>query len=307
MTPIRKIALCLAGAAAVLTLAGCSSGDTGVESTAGRGKAPAVGDAEVVPVTPGADAAGGAPREAKAADLRVDQRSIVYNGSLTVRVEDVNHAAAKVSGMVTAAGGFVGADRRSSGTGPSSATLDLRVPSEKFMATVDQLSRELGREENRSISTQDVTEETIDLEARIKTQQARVDSGRRLLARARTLSDLVMLESELAKREADLASLEAKKRRLDDLTALSTISLTLLDPESAVPADDQPGFLGGLKAGWTALLASFGVLLTVLGALLPWLIAFSLPVVVAIWLIRRIRRRPATPAPVAPAATTPAD
>ena len=52
--------------------------------------------------------------------------------------------------------------------------------------------------------------------------------------------DLVMLEKEVASREADLASLQAKKRRLADLTALSTITVTFLGP--AAPATPTPLF-----------------------------------------------------------------
>jgi hypothetical protein len=97
----------------------------------------------------------------------------------------------------------------------------------------------------------------------------------------------------VATRESDLASLQAKKRRLADLTALSTITVTFLGPVApgVKPADDNPGgFLGGLKAGWHALLASLGVLLTVLGALLPWLIAIGLPVWALWWAYRRWSR-----------------
>jgi hypothetical protein len=144
----------------------------------------------------------------------------------------------------------------------------------------------------------------VDLDARIATQQARVDSGRRLLAQAKSLNDLVMLEREVATREADLAALQAKKRRLADLTALSTITAVLLDPHAAAPvAEGAPGFLAGLENGWKGLLASLGVLLTVIGWLLPWLIALGLPVWAAIWAYRRYRRnRPVrVPAPGIPA------
>ena len=193
---------------------------------------------------------GGAAKDqaAKAPDLRVDQRSIVYTGSITVRVDDVNAAAARAIGIAGAAGGFVGSDNRNSGTGSDDASLTLRVPADKFAAVVDQLAA-LGEEEVRGISTEDVTEETIDLDARITVQQARVDSGRRLLANAKSLNDLVMLENEVASRESDLASLQAKKRRLADLTALSTITVVLLDPDADLAAGDDgpPGFLAGLQ------------------------------------------------------------
>jgi hypothetical protein len=160
---------------------------------------------------------------------------------------------------------------------------------------VDRLSK-LGTEEIREISTEDVTEQTVDLDARIAVQQARVATGRRLLGEAKSLNDLVMLEKEVATRESDLASLQAKKRRLADLTALSTITVVLLDPEAAAApgGDDPAGFLAGLQGGWDALLASLKVLLTVLGAVLPWLIALGLPAWGAFYLFRRLtRRRPA--------------
>jgi hypothetical protein len=306
-------ALSAAGLAATLALAGCGGGSEDAASTSGSAPdmgeqlAPAEAPANGAPEAADKDqatAGGGQDSAAKAPDLSVDQRSIIYTGAITVRVDDVNIAAARASGIATAAGGFVGGDKRNSGSGSQEATLELRVPAPKFSPVVEQLAG-LGKEEQRGINTDDVTEETIDLEARLATQQARVDSGRKLLAQAKSLSDLVMLEREVATREADLASLQAKKRRLADLTALSTITVVLLDPQATVaPKEDgPPGFLAGLENGWKGLLASLAVLLTVLGWLLPWLIALGLPAWGIIWLYRRYRtQHPAqTPRAGAPA------
>jgi hypothetical protein len=294
----RTISLTVAALAAGVALAGCSGGASD-QATSSAG-APDLSQAEPAAPAKG-DTTGGATAEgspaqgqdqpAQAPDLRVDQRSIIYTGSITIRVDDVNQAAAKATAIADGAGGFVGGDKRNSSGGSSDATLELRVPAERFQSVVDQLARTLGTEEQRGISIEDVTEQTVDLDARIAVQQARVDSGRRLLAQAKTLNDLVMLEKEVATRESDLASLQAKKRRLADLTALSTITVVLLAPKAAAAAKDGPaGFLGGLAAGWKALLAALGVLLTGLGALLPWLTALSIPAVAAIYLIRRRRR-----------------
>lgn len=282
---------------AATLLAGCSASSSDSRSTgseaapakaaAGAGTArdadrPALADAPF-------DAAKDTP--AKAPDVVVDQRAIIYTGSITVRVPNVDEAATEAASYATGAGGFVGSDKRNSADGAGDATLELRVPAAKFSNVVDRVSH-LGKEQSRGVDTQDVTEETIDVDARIATQQARVNSGRALLARAKSLSDLVMLESELAKREADLASLNAKKHRLADLTALSTITVVLLSPAAVVhqKAADPGGFVGGLKHGWRALVASLSVLLTVFGALLPWLIALGLPAWAAFWLLRRFGR-----------------
>jgi hypothetical protein len=279
-----------------VALTGCGGADS-QDNTASSGGAR--GLAEPAPAeAPAAEQQ--RDRPAQAPNLSVDQRSIVYTGSITVRVKNVTTAAAQATGIATAAGGFVGADNRHSGDGADNATLELRVPAAKFAPVVDQLSK-LGTEELRGINTEDVTEQVVDLDARIAVQQARLDSGRRLLARANSLDDLVMLEKEVASRESDLASLQAKKRRLADLTALSTITVVLLDPDAATAEGDEgpPGFLAGLQGGWNALLSSLAVLVTVLGAVLPWLIALGLPVWGVIWAVRRLgRRSSATSGPV---------
>jgi hypothetical protein len=278
------------------------AGGAAYDSNADAGKAAAPEAA----AEPG-EAARGQDAAAKAPNLSIDQRSIIYRGAISVRVKDVNAAAGQTSGIATTAGGFIGADNRSSGSGTDTATLELRVPAPKFNQVVDQLGK-LGTEEQRQISTEDVTEETVDLDARIVVQQARVDSGRKLLAQAKSLNELVMLEREVATRESDLASLQGKKRRLADLTALSTISVTFLDPQAEVtPKDDEsPGFLSGLNSGWNALVASLGVLLTVLGALLPWLIAFGLPIWGILYAYRRYKARATGQPALVPATPTPA-
>ncbi|WP_236049313.1 DUF4349 domain-containing protein [Paractinoplanes ovalisporus] len=273
-----------------LLLAGCGDGASD-DAQSSSGGAPAVGMAEQAAPDAAAGKEMGQDAQAQAPDLKVEQRSIIYRGTVTVRVDSVEAAAGQATGIAKTFGGFVSGDNRSSGSGSDTATMELRVPADKFANAVEQLSK-LGTEEQRQINTEDVTDQTVDLDARITVQQARVDSGRKLLAQAKSLNDLVMLEREVATRESDLASLQAKKRHLADLTALSTITVTLLDPEAAAVTDDDdpPGFLGGLGAGWNALLASLKVLLTVLGALLPWLVAFGLPVWAVIYAVRWYNR-----------------
>ncbi|SCL27396.1 protein of unknown function [Micromonospora nigra] len=278
----------------LLALAGCGSGsDGGVDSAAGPEQGVAAEDAGS---RAGAGERGGADAPAQqggsgATDTRVEQRAIIYTGTMRVEVDDVEAAAREAISSATRAGGFVGGDQRRSTAADAVATLELRVPAAAFAPVVEEIAG-LGRQQRREIGTQDVTEETIDLDARIASQRARVDSARRLLARASSISDLVSLENELARRESDLASLEAKKRRLADLTALSTITVTLVGPDATTSdEEDEAGFLVGLSAGWRVFLTSVTVLLTVLGAVLPWLLAFGVPLGLLWWVTRRRRQR----------------
>jgi hypothetical protein len=303
---VTGIAALLLGAALVAGTAGCgASGSTSSNSDAGG--APAAGKA-AAPAQPGgvADNAAGQDAAAKAgpAQLPTDQpvqRSIIYTGTITLRVDDVPAAAATIAALATGAGGFVGGDQRQLDADQSTATLTLRVPAEKFASTLDAIGRD-GREKSRSISTNDVTATVIDLDARLKTQQASVDRMRDLLAKAQSITDVATVEAELSKREADLESMQAKQRNLADLTALSTITVTLLGKDATTPKPPVTGFVGGLQHGWHAFLAAVDGLLTVLGALLPFLVVLGIPLLV--WLRLRRRRR-ATGSPASPALPEP--
>ncbi|MCG5465171.1 DUF4349 domain-containing protein [Micromonospora sp. NPDC053740] len=295
----RSALLAATTLAAALALTGCGAGDGAQDSAGSAAEAPPANGGEA-----GRDAAAGAPEGAGAGapDLRVDQRAIIYTGRMRVQVDDVDSAAREATAVAIQAGGFVGGDQRRSADADAVAELELRVPAAKFTGVVEEIAK-LGQQQSRQIDTQDVTEESVDLEARITSQRARVESARRLLSRATSITDLVSLENELGRREADLASLEAKKRRLADLTALSTITVSLAGPAAKDTEEEaETGFLVGLRGGWKAFVVSMTVLLTVLGALLPWLVAIGVPLVALLVVLRRRRK---SPAPVAPVSAPP--
>ncbi|HEX8629878.1 MAG TPA: DUF4349 domain-containing protein, partial [Catenuloplanes sp.] len=118
----------LAAMLATLALTGCSGDEkasTGADSAAprevsgaraGAGNPAAPEKAQVAEGQPpaAAPAQDGQPVKAPT-DLRVDQRAIIYTGTITVRVTNVDEAAAKATAIATGAGGFVGADKRTSG------------------------------------------------------------------------------------------------------------------------------------------------------------------------------------------------
>jgi hypothetical protein len=300
------LAMTAAGLAVAFVASGCgaSSNDSSAPTSAREAGTPADGGNAGAPLDTGAG--GTAPNQANTAGPAQapgqdvpETRSIIYTGTITVRVAKVDEAALKASAAATGAGGFVGGDERSSNSSRANAKLILRVPADKFSDVLNTL-HDLGTEESRSVSTQDVTEQIADVDARIANAQASVERVRALMARAQTIGEITALEAELSRREGDLESLKARKRKLDDLTALSTITVVLLGPDApgSPVKKDETGFLAGLKSGWSAFLASMQVLLTIVGALVPWLVALGIPLAVVWWLVRRSRRnRPVVLAP----------
>jgi hypothetical protein len=131
--------------------------------------------------------------------------------------------------------------------------------------------------------------------SRVRNAQASVARIRALLSRATKLSDVVLLESEMATRQADLEALQARQRVLADQTALATLTVDLHAEGTAGPTEPDTGFLAGLAAGWDAFTGAAVVGLTALGALTPFL---AIALLVLLVLLAVLRRRRSVPAPV---------
>jgi hypothetical protein len=150
----------------------------------------------------------------------------------------------------------------------------------------------LGTVEATTRTSDDVTADVADIDARVRNAQASLARVRALMSRATSIGDVVALEGELSKRQADLEALEARQRALADQTAQATVTVRLLGSDAPAPAPaESSGFLAGLRAGWDAFTSLVAGTLTVAGAVLPFLLVL-VPVGFAVWAVRRRRRAP---------------
>jgi len=292
----RSSATIAAGLVVLFAAGACGAGESSHSASSNSGgkvAAPAQGGAAQAGAGGAQDNAAAPDRAPNQAPVNLpDTRSIIYTGTMSVRVTKVDDAATKAAGYAAAAGGFVGGDDRKTDADGSTAQLILRVPSARFDEVIGQLHG-LGTELVRALSSQDVTADVADVNARIANAEASVNRVRALMDKAQTITDITTLESELSRQESDLESLQARQRALTDQTSLSTITISLYGPETPAPVttkQTKKGFVVGLSAGWGAFVAFLVVFLTVLGALLPWLLVFGL-VAVLPWMLYRRRRQ----------------
>jgi hypothetical protein len=293
-SPTRTTSMVLALLAAAVLLSGCGGADDSADERApAEGNVQAGGESS----TDGVEGKSAVPDTA--ARVLPAGRDIVYRGQITVRVTNVTTAANKVESLTGAADGVVFSEESSNvpdTPAESSATLTLRVPPTEFRSTLKKLAG-LGERLSQTQTAEDVTTQVVDTKSRLATQQRSVARVRALLSEAKTIGEVVQVESELAKREADLESLEAQVARLEDVTEQATIEVSLVGPDAEAPVDDEDlGFLAGLRGGWDAFVQIILVGLTVLGALLPFLLTAAL-VAVPAWLILRPRRAATVPPP----------
>jgi len=224
-------------------------------------------------------------RAAAALTAQADLRKVVYTADLTVRVGNTVRATLDATQVAKEAGGLVFA-QRSDLEGRKEARLTLKVPPDRFEPVLASLAG-LGQALMRDVKAQDVTEEVVDLEGRLKTAQASADRLRTLLGRAASTADIVAVEGELAKRESEIESLQGRSRVLNSQVDLATINVRLNERTDLEVSREMPGFLKALRAGWVALL---NVMLAV-GAVAGFLLPFAPLALGGWWFVRRYRSR----------------
>ena len=231
------------------------------------------------------DAGGSVPQQFPGAPVGVGQRQLVRSAQLTVDVDESAAATRQVRTTAIAAGGLVVEEQ----TGERGAWLVLKVPADTLDRVIDDIAA-IGHVTARTSQVTDHTDEAVDLDARVASQQASVARVRALLAQATSIGDVVAIESELARREADLDSLQRRLATLKDRVALSTLTVELRSAPAPAPVTPAPGFGAGLGAGWAGLTVIGAGLATAAGFLLPFLPLLAIAGGV-VWMVRRRRAR----------------
>ncbi len=267
---------------AVLTLAGCAtSTDSWEESSVSMGS-PDIAYSEDLAVEMDMQS-----RSDMSSSVEPD---IIRTGYLSLSVDSPADTADQITEVVEAAGGRIASrsDYTPVDYGQPSSYLEARIPYEVLDATVASL-QELGDVQEVSLNTVDVSLQKVDLDARIQVLEAAITRLNELLAEAATTSDLISVESALSERQAELDSLQSQRDYLSDQTLFATLSISLITPENATPADPD-GFLDGIIRGWESILAFFAGAIVWAGIAVPWLGLLGLVILLGI-VVRRIRRR----------------
>lgn len=319
----RRVWLAGGSAAAVVVLAVVVAPTVGGIVTASGGASSSVDESAVAPaVGSGGDSPvrlenGSAPVPqqdgAFSGGAMTDQstagRDIITTASATVVVDDTSAAARAVGDAAVARGGYVesmsvgssgAAPQVDPATGlvytpgspspvaPDTAWVTVRVPSAQLTAAIADLAA-VGEVSSSSVNRQDVTEQTVDLKARIAATQASVDRLTQLMAQAVNVGDLIAAETALSERQATLESYQQQLASLQGMVDMSSLSVTLTPEVVAVEADPA-GFGEGLAAGWNGLVATLNGVVVALGFLLPWVAVVAVAALIVWGVVRLVRR-----------------
>ena len=163
-------------------------------------------------------------------------RKVLRNAEMTLEVPSTVETLHKVSVIAESHGGFVvnSESKQRENVEPAKRNVDIRlvirVPSDQFGATIDQIRQLATNLPSESLKSDDVTEEFIDLEAHAKTQKALELQFLEIMKQAKKVEEALEVQRQLADVRAEIEKIEGRKRFLENRAALSTITVNLQSP-----------------------------------------------------------------------------
>ncbi len=177
------------------------------------------------------------------------------------------------------------------------ATLTVRVPERVFDATLKRFAQ-LGKVESVSTSSEDVTSQFVDLQARLRHLRAVEARLVSFLDKADTISQTLAVQDRIDKVQLEIEQLAAQMKSLREQTTYGTLSVFLHEKGTAPAVAASPGFWDTLKGSLELLGHGARVTGLVLTALFPFVLVFG-GIGLAVWYaarrVRRARRRTAPP------------
>lgn len=285
--------------------AACSKRDESPRSESVAAARPAAYEARdtAKPAGPGAQGGqnaqgqtvGTSPASAPATD-----RKVIRNAEITIESGDPRDTARALSNMVERHSGFL-ASSDAQQTGPSSdatallVTLVMRVPSAEFVPALEEVRAAGTKVLHERISGQDVTDEYVDLEARLRSYKALEAQLHELLRDAKTVNDALQVHAKLNETRTEIERIEGRRRVIDDKASLSTLTVRVQKVAPLVTASSD-GIIGSFKKALgdgvdtSAAIVTGAIRLS--GVLIPIALLIFLPMFLVIRFgIRLIQRR----------------
>jgi len=214
-------------------------------------------------------------------------RKIIEKAYLSLEVArgGVQEASEEAIRIVERNQGYVASSTMSQGSGSknkiSGFYMTAKIPRENLSKTIQEISA-LGKLVKRDLSTQDVTQEYVDLEARIRNKEVQEQRLLKILSQAKTVGEILQVENELSRVRSDIESMKARKEVLKRSSDYSSLSLAIAEEGTAGPKLPSPW-----QDIWRAFAEAWRKLFIFLATVAPAAITIGVAVFAVTRMIRR--------------------
>jgi len=216
-----------------------------------------------------------------AVDLQKREQKIIKESFLRFETNDLDKTYQEIINYIRQNNGYIQKDESGKGNHQFTRSLILRIPTQGFQKVIDSITNKVAYFDTKRISARDVTEEFIDLEARLKAKKTLENRYLELLTKAKTVKEILEIERELSSIREEIEAREGRLKYLQDQVSLSTITIEFykITAENRVTISYGFKMLNALKSGFNGLSYFF------LGLLNIW--PFILIVTFIVFFIRR--------------------
>ncbi len=225
-------------------------------------------------------------------------KKLIYHANLTMEVKDYAAAQTEVRNMVTLANGYIIEFSESTSEYERGGTFILKVPASGFSPFLSSLEKIKNEKLQRQIQGQDVSEEYVDLESRLKAKQLMESQYIEFMKKATKSSDLVAFANQLGAIQEEIETIKGRMRYIDQNVSFSTVELRLYQTDESlnITKTKEQGPLmnrasDALQGSLHALSVMFQWIFIFLAAAFPVLIIAAIVVLFVLWFRRKAKPR----------------
>ena len=217
---------------------------------------------------------------------------LVRTARLALVLRDLDAGRAYMERIVREAGGFPGSITVSgAGSDPRALSATLRIPSAKLDGTLAALKK-LGQITSEGMNGEDVTQQSVDLDARLTNARASEKRLMDILAnRTGKLADVLDVEREISRVRGEIEQMEAERKSLDRRITYALLSLDMVQERKAAmnlgPLPVSTQLQNALVDGWTRAVTNALDTITFIIRTVPVLLLWTLVLAPPVWLVKR--------------------
>jgi hypothetical protein len=190
---------------------------------------------------------------AKGPRQKMNQQKLVKNGTISLETNDVEKTRKEIEKLYLDLEGYVASENHFNYGDRFQYEQEIRIPSQNFQSFIQKLEQLGSNVQNKQISAVDVTEEFIDLEARLKTKKSLEVRYLELLKLATKVDEILSIETKLSDVRAEIESMEGRLNFLQNQVAFSTLKISYYEL-TGMDFGFASKFIHSVRNGWDNLL-----------------------------------------------------
>lgn len=190
------------------------------------------------------------------------ERKLIKEGEIAFETNDLSTTRKTIFDAVEKHKGYVSSDREFKSQGRNSNTIIIRVPADHFDNLLKDASQGVEKFKRKEINVKDVTEEFLDIQARLKTKKELENRFIDLLKQAKNVTEILEIEKQIGELRSDIESTEGRLNYLQNRVSFSTLTITFYEN---IPNQTKVGekLKDGFRNGWDNLIWFFVILVNI--------------------------------------------